>query len=259
MKYSALQVRELFHLEFLRELVKKIPASSFVLKGGSNLRFFFGSIRYSEDMDLDVREISVEKLQSKCLEVLSSRPLLSKLRSFGIEEIVPPDMQHAKQTKTVQRFKLHLITSAGEDLFTKVEFSRRGFDSMYRAEAVAASVLNDYLFPPIIVQHYLIEAAIGQKIKALVERRQTEARDVFDLYLLGSHMPEDNKYCMKISSSKLKDVKNRIYSVDYGQFLDQVISYLALDDQSHYRSRPVWDEIRLNVIAFVERRFITRE
>jgi len=259
MKYSALQIREIFHLEFLRELVKKIPASAFVLKGGSNLRFFFGSIRYSEDMDLDVREISVEKLQTKCLEVLSSSPLSSKLRSFGIEEIVPPDMKFAKQTKTVQRFKLHLITSAGEDLFTKLEFSRRGFDSMYRAEAVSASVLSDYLLAPIIAQHYLLEAAIAQKIKALVDRRQTEARDIFDLYALSSQVSEDKKLFMKIPPSKLKEAKSRIYSVDYEQFRDQVVSYLALDDQSQYCSPRIWDEIRLNAITFVEQKFITHE
>jgi len=54
MNYSSLQVREVFHLEFLRELVKAIPTSAFVLKGGSNIRFFFGSVRYSEDMDIDI-------------------------------------------------------------------------------------------------------------------------------------------------------------------------------------------------------------
>lgn len=259
MNYSPLQTREIFHLEFLRELARKIPASSFVLKGGSNLRFFFGSIRYSENMDIDLREIPVDKLRTKCLETLLSRPLLTKLLSFGIEKVVLPDMRRAKQTETVQRFKLHLLTSAGEDLFTKVEFSRRGFDTMYRAEAVSSSVLSDYLLPPLIIQHYLLESALGQKIKALLERRQTEARDIFDLHLLGVRMTKENKYFKKISPTRLREVKDRIYAVDYEQYRDQVISYLAEEDQSHYGSRPVWDEIRLNAIAFVEERFVTDE
>lgn len=259
MKISALQIREIFHLEFLRELVRKIPASAFVLKGGSNLRFFFGSIRYSEDMDIDARDIPVDTLQAKCLEVLAARPLLARLRSFGIEEVVPPDIRRAKQTETVQRFKVHLLTSAGEDLFTKVEFSRRGFDSSYRAEAVSSSVLSEYFLPPLIVQHYLLETALAQKIKALVERRQTEARDIFDLHLLGSRLLKDNEYFNQLSPAELQAVKNRVYSVDYEQYRDQVVSYLALDDQAHYSSRPIWDEIRLNVISFVEQRFATDE
>ena len=59
--YSALQIRELFHLEFLRCLSRKIRAEFYALKGGVNLRFFFKSFRYSEDMDIDVHTISVEK------------------------------------------------------------------------------------------------------------------------------------------------------------------------------------------------------
>ena len=53
-----LEQREAFHLLFLRALVRSMPLESFVLKGGSNLRFFFGSIRYSEDMYLDAGDIA---------------------------------------------------------------------------------------------------------------------------------------------------------------------------------------------------------
>jgi len=44
---------ELFHLVFLRALVAKGEDKAlFCLKGGCNLRFYFESIRYSEDIDL---------------------------------------------------------------------------------------------------------------------------------------------------------------------------------------------------------------
>jgi hypothetical protein len=54
---NILKIRELFHLAFLRALARKIPASSFAVKGGSNLRFFFSSDRYSEDIDLDIHAL----------------------------------------------------------------------------------------------------------------------------------------------------------------------------------------------------------
>ena len=60
---TPLQKREVFHLLFLRELVQSIPLSAFVLKGGANLRFFFGNIRYSEDMDIDASGIAVHLLR----------------------------------------------------------------------------------------------------------------------------------------------------------------------------------------------------
>ena len=45
--YTLLQIREVFHMEFLRVLGKKIKPSYYALKGGVNLRLFFHSIRYS--------------------------------------------------------------------------------------------------------------------------------------------------------------------------------------------------------------------
>ncbi|MCK5160066.1 MAG: nucleotidyl transferase AbiEii/AbiGii toxin family protein, partial [Candidatus Aureabacteria bacterium] len=118
--YSILQVRELFHLEFLRWLSRKIKSEFYALKGGTNLRFFFKSFRYSEDMDLDVNTIPVEKLKDIVMEILNARSFIDNLRTLNIVQIIPPNIAKAKQTQTTQRFKIHLITCSGEDLFTKV-------------------------------------------------------------------------------------------------------------------------------------------
>ncbi len=48
------QLREVFHFCFLDRLLKVSTPNLYVLKGGVNLRFFYNSPRYSEDMDLDV-------------------------------------------------------------------------------------------------------------------------------------------------------------------------------------------------------------
>lgn len=48
---------ELFHLAFLEMLSKRLDLSRYVLKGGANLRYFFGSVRYSEDIDIDLLRI----------------------------------------------------------------------------------------------------------------------------------------------------------------------------------------------------------
>ncbi|MCX6348433.1 MAG: nucleotidyl transferase AbiEii/AbiGii toxin family protein, partial [Candidatus Aureabacteria bacterium] len=246
MKISPLQVREVFHLEFLRDLVNTIPLSSFVLKGGSNLRFYFGSIRYSEDMDLDAEGIPVARLRDEVMGVLKSKLIRNRLQTFGIREIVPPDLKSAKQTETVQRFKVHLITEAGEDLFTKVEFSRRGFGSPSAPEAVRASVLAQYCLPPLIVPHYLASAAVKQKIAALRSRRQPEARDIFDLYALSSQVPaKEGARWGGLGPRELKEARERIYEVGYERFRDTVVAYLSAADQRAHDSPSVWDEIRL--------------
>ena len=60
--FNSLQQREIFHLEFLRWFSRKVEAKYYALKGGVNMRFFFSSLRYSEDMDIDVSDLGVEVL-----------------------------------------------------------------------------------------------------------------------------------------------------------------------------------------------------
>lgn len=65
MIYTQLQLREVFHLEFLRYLAADMPTGFWALKGGVNLRLFFRSIRYSEDMYIDVAELPVRRLNKQ--------------------------------------------------------------------------------------------------------------------------------------------------------------------------------------------------
>ncbi|PJC48653.1 MAG: hypothetical protein CO035_02330, partial [Candidatus Omnitrophica bacterium CG_4_9_14_0_2_um_filter_42_8] len=70
--YNSLQLRELFHLEFLRWFGRKVKSESYALKGGANLRFFFNSIRYSEDMDLDIKGVQVHVLKDIAIKILQN-------------------------------------------------------------------------------------------------------------------------------------------------------------------------------------------
>ncbi len=56
----------------------------FGIKGGCNLRFFFESVRYSEDIDFDVAGIPVHTLKEKVNMVLGGPALAMPLRSRGI-------------------------------------------------------------------------------------------------------------------------------------------------------------------------------
>src|SRR3989338_8394394 len=184
--YTSLQIREVFHLEFLRWFGRKLASDNYCLKGGVNLRFFFKSIRYSEDMDIDIIGARVDKVKKTVMDILSVRGFSDSLKSFGIEKVVPPDITKAKQTETTQRFKIHLLTSAGEDLFTKIEFSRRGMKGAAVIEPVSALILRAYKMAPLLVPHYDADSAVIQKIHALAQRSVLQARDIFDLFLLSS-------------------------------------------------------------------------
>ena len=117
---------EQFHLLFLAQLARRVKPSLFVLKGGCNLRFFHRSIRYSEDMDLDLGEIGAGAFRDRVREILASRPFTQILeaRGIAIERVSEP-----KQTETTQRWKLGLrVQGVAAPLPTKIECSRRGLE-----------------------------------------------------------------------------------------------------------------------------------
>jgi hypothetical protein len=247
--YSSLQLREVFHIEFLRRFSRKVKPECYAVKGGVNIRFFFQSFRYSEDMDLDVRRISVSALKDIVINILKTRAFQENLKPFGIKEIIPPNIGSAKQTETTQRFKIHLITSAGEDLFTKIEFSRRGFDGKVIVEAVPDNVLRQYKLLPLLVSHYDINSAITHKLNALAGRTVIQARDIFDLHIL---IPQLNNSVFKIDKNILSKAYKRIFEVDFEMFRDTVVSYLSINDRELYNKSDLWEETRLKVALFIE-------
>src|SRR4030042_4030332 len=251
--YNSLQQREVFHLEFLRWFGHKVDIKHYALKGGVNMRFFFGSIRYSEDMDLDISEIRVDITQDIVLKILNARVFIDNLRPYGTQSISIPDMAKAKQTETTQRFKIHLITFAGENLFTKVEFSRRGLKDGIVVNAIPDSILRTYKLTPVIVPHYNAASSIIQKIDALASRPAVQARDIFDLYILSPKITSSEINKLKIpKKDKLEKAYENLFSVTFAQFRDSVVSFLSPDEQVNYSSSLFWDEIKLKVANLLE-------
>ena len=249
---SPLQIREVFHLEFLRWFARKLEADRYALKGGVNLRLFFKSTRYSEDMDMDITGIRVDKVKKAVMEILAARGFSDSLKSFGIERIVSPDLLKAKQTETTQRFKIHLLTSAGEDLFTKIEFSRRGVKGSVVVEPVSAGILRLYKMAPLLIPHYDAASAVRQKIQALAGRSVLQARDIFDLFVLSSQYDGLGRKPLQAGAAILKTAHDNIFLVEFPQFRDTVVAYLEAEDQKAYSSPAVWDEIKLKTAHFLE-------
>ncbi len=257
--HNSLQLREIFHLEFLRWFTRKLKAESCVLKGGSNLRFFFSSFRYSQDMDLDVQGVEIHVLKDTVMKILKHRSFQDLLKPFGVERIILPDIIKAKQTETTQRFKVHLITFAGEDFFTKIEFSRRGFRGNIVVEGVSDIILRAYKLLPLLVPHYDVQSAVIQKIEALADRSAIQARDIFDLYILSSQCepfltpakPDVTPAKAGVSKAKLARAYDNMLEVSFEQYRDTVVSYLSPEDQGVYDSSSSWDEIKLKVADFI--------
>ena len=249
--YDNLQIREVFHIEFLKNFTKKIKPSFYAVKGGVNMRLFFDSVRYSEDMDLDINKISVYALRDTVMKIIGSSTFLTELKSFGVEKVLPPDITKAKQTETTQRFKIHLITHQGEDLFTKIEFSRRRSSGNTVVELIQEKVLRRYGMSPLIVSHYDAETAVNQKIGALANRKAVQARDIFDIYILSTQVVPNKKGRLKVTQEIRKVAGENVFSVSFHRFRDTVLNYFSEEDRAVYENKELWDEIRLKVNGFI--------
>jgi predicted nucleotidyltransferase component of viral defense system len=207
---------EKFHLLFCYRLGAKVDRKHFCLKGGCNLRFYFQSIRYSEDIDFDIRTISVETLKKNIKQILDDKSLHAVLKNSHNIEIV--GWTAPKQTETTQRWKVSLKVG-GQSLAipTEIEFSRRSSDfSGAEIQPVPSQVTTPYKLQPTLMQHYLLPAAIKQKIAALIHRTETQARDVIDLQILKNQLDASLK--LTLSSEEKMAALNTLSSVSFEDF-----------------------------------------
>lgn len=251
---NSLQTIEIFHIEFLRRFVPKIDPNYFALKGGVNLRLFFQSIRYSEDIDINVngKRVRKDKLIKVVMDILDNRNFLDVLKTFGIVGVVKPSMKVAKQTDTTQRFKIHLKTKSGLDLFTKVEFSRREDMGHAVNEHILSEVLRDYKMAGFVIPHYEVNAAVVQKIKALAQRNEIEARDIFDINLLSSRYSNSENKLPKLEADLIERARDNVFNIDFIQYREVVVKFLSEEDQRIYDSEKVWDDIQLKTAQLIE-------
>ncbi len=248
------QLREVFHFSFLDRLLKISDPDMYVLKGGVNLRFFFHSPRYSEDMDLDVLAGSVDTLRKNGYKILRDGAFKRSLLTYGIADIEVNDPAKAKQTKTTQRFRFGLITTANQRLPTKVEFSRRSnlVDNHVKG-MVDPEIARQYHRLSYRCNHYPGEDAVFQKIQALAGRPVTQARDVFDLSLLHA-----GGYTSSIKSNKnlTKELREKaseaLISLTYDDYKGHVVEFIDTNNREHYDSPSAWEQLQETILELLD-------
>ena len=245
------QIREAFHFCFLERLLRLSDPSIYILKGGVNLRFFFNSPRYSEDMDIDVIAGSVATLKKNGYKILQDAAFKRSLRLFDIEDIEINDPNKAKQTTTTQRFRFALITPAGHRLPTKVEFSRRkqGVADDAPMELIDPDIARQYRKLAYRCRHYSGEVAVVQKIKVLAGRTVTQARDVFDLAILftgGYTLPAAKDPL--ITKPQLARAIDCLMGLTWSDYQGQVVEFLDTENREEYGTESAWETLQALVL-----------
>jgi hypothetical protein len=249
---SDLQSVESFHLQFARLLCAGPDKDCFALKGGCNLRFFFESVRYSEDIDFDVTDrVPVHTLKERVSKILASSALTLTLRNRGIQV---SDITAPEQTETTQRWKVRLsVNGHSVPLPTKIEFSRRSTTDEAALEPITPSVVAEHQSMQFLAPHYQLGAALRQKVKALADRREVQARDVFDLG--GVLMPRTGGRVDVLRPARLdiRAAMERAMTLSYADYKAQVVSYLQPEHAGAYGSPEAWDALRMQVVEYLDK------
>ena len=147
------------HQKVMYHVVMAMQDTPFILKGGTALLLTRGLPRHSIDLDFDSgKKVNIGKRIQRAMA------------SSGTEIL---NLTLAKNTNTVQRFKVHYRdNSAGITNMLKIETSFRTNPPDDLVEIVNG------------IRTYKIESMIEQKIAAVENR--TQARDLYDLDYLAS-------------------------------------------------------------------------
>ena len=252
------QAREVVHLLLLERLVALHDGRAVTLKGGVNLRMFFGSPRYSEDIDLDGARDRSAAIRGSIKAAFDDREFRGVLRRLGIRGLDPGEGPN-KDTRTTFRYKFGVFVPGQIRYPTKIEVSFRDShpgDPVAVAEPGREITRRYGVAADLDVPHYDRPAAVRQKIEALGGRRTVQARDLFDLdHLLRPEVPATLESFLSegLGARLLKTAYDRALEITYEEYEGQVLEFLEPEIRSEYERPSLWDEMRLRVADLIAR------
>jgi hypothetical protein len=250
---TPVEIAESFHLAFLQALATRANLSAWALKGGGNLRFFYGSVRFSEDIDLDTFDIEPWAFQERVDQTLASDLLRRTLGLLGsrIDHLNPKERSETKSKWVVGVRQ----PSETEPIYTQIEVSHREYPyrEFANVEPVAGTAVARYsaaLRRPTF-GHYLPRAAVAQKIDALGGRDVRQPRDVFDLDLLFRIAP-DAVSRGDVDEAGLRAALTRLFEIGYDEYRARVLSFIEPDALPLYESSAAWESMQVTVAERLE-------
>ena len=250
---TPVEIAESFHLAFLQALATRAYLSAWALKGGGNLRFFYGSERFSEDIDLDTFDIEPRTFQDRVDQTLASDLLRRTLGLLGSRI----DYLNAKErSETKSKWVVGVRQpSETEPVYTQIEVSHREYPyrEFAKVEPVMETAVARYaaaLRRPTF-GHYLPRAAVAQKIDVLWGRDVRQPRDVFDLDLLFRIAP-DAVSRGDVDEAGLRAALTRLFEIGYDEYRAKVLSFIERDALPLYESREAWESMQVTVAERLE-------
>jgi predicted nucleotidyltransferase component of viral defense system len=212
-------LREYLQHLFLSYFYQKPSSEKILFKGGTALKFIYGSPRFSEDLDFSATKISFKKIEGILLATLADIE----------KENLAVQVNEAKATSggylAIYRGKI-----LGEEIKIQLEISLR----RKKIQKEAALITQEFL--PSYTLIYLSEKElVAEKIKALLERGK--ARDWYDLYFILRKGLEIDFKVLGIKREDLKKISlGKLKKVELSFFQKELKPLLPISHQQILRN-----------------------
>jgi hypothetical protein len=118
-------------------------------------------------------------------------------------------------------------------------------------EPVDPGLVRRYKVPAVSATHYVLDAALAQKVAALAGRAETQARDVFDAdFLLRSGA--DPEALRADARARISAALANAATVTFDAFSGQVLPFLPEDQQADLDA-PAWDAVVRRLVKALEK------
>ena len=243
--FKRAMLREYLQYKTLQFIFRAKKSTELVFMGGTALRVFYGSNRFSEDLDFDSKNLSSDDLQEVALTVVNEFKLeavecnitFGRGRSFSAK---------LRFTDVLQKWEL---SQHREEVLTlKFEASPQLY-----SYAPQVNVLNrlDVIVPVPTVSAELI---LAQKLHSILNRRRIMGRDLYDAsYLFGFTEPDMNYLEQKVQVSSRKKIEELIVN----RLSERSIDDLARDVEPFIPRRN--DILRVQLFPEIIRRWAALE
>ena len=229
-------VREYLQARTLEQLQENGAFVNWAFVGGTALRFLYGMPRFSEDLDFSLNEPNTESRFVEYMKKIKAG-FLAEDYSIEVKARVAQTVQAAFVKFPGLLYELGLSPHASETLSIKVEI-----DSNPPAGAILeTSIIRKHCL--LNLQHYDKGSLLAGKLHALLTRRYTKGRDIYDLmwYLSDRTWPEPN---MLLLNNALAQTDWLGPELTNNNWRPRIIARLAEFD---------WHKIITDVTPFIEK------
>jgi predicted nucleotidyltransferase component of viral defense system len=208
-------MREYFQHLFLSYFYKLEGAENILFKGGTALRFIYGSPRFSEDLDFSVFNIKPYKLKKSIKNLFTK--VLVEIENVGIKVDLGPKPGPRKEgyygDASFKIYDYPLVT-------VSINVSAR---DERKITSEIETIANDFI-PTYNLYHLPQEILIEEKIYALLERKK--ARDFYDIY----YIMRRNLLTLE-QKKRMLEVENLIQTFDI-DYKNELSPFLPQDQQA---------------------------